>query len=561
MPWKPSVPGEVPTLGWSAIDWMTANLARPALGWYEPFRPTREQEDFILRWYELDPVSCEFRYRRGLLGRPRGWGKSPILGALAIFEALGDCLPAGWDAGGQPVGRPWLEYRTPLVQIAAVSEDQTRNTWQPLREMLSEDAPVLDNYPGLDPMETFVALPGRGRIEQVTASATTQKGAPATFVVMDQTEEWRRSNGGLRLAHTLRTNATKNGGRTLESPNAYVTGENSVAEQSAEFAKKIAEGRTRATGLLWDHREAPPETDLADRDSLVAGLRVAYGDSSAHPGGCVIHDPPCEPGWVQLDPIVHQVWDPATDPVMARADFLNQIRHASDAWIGRESLQLAYTDARLSEGDMVVLGFDGSRGRNRGKADATALVACRVTDGLLSELGVWEPPDGPGGEDWLPSPVEVDHTLERAFGRFHVVGFYADPSGWTEQVATWEARWGRLLQVKASRQSPVAAWPRGKDSQVVEYVERLRQAIANGEARHDGSPALVRHILNARRRQARTGYLLYKEFPDSVHKIDAAYAAVMAWKARIDALSQGWGNVPGGGGGGRAPAYRQAAYR
>ena len=36
----------------------------------------------------------------------------------------------------QPVGKPWAEVRTPLVQIAAVSEEQTKNTWSPLLEML-----------------------------------------------------------------------------------------------------------------------------------------------------------------------------------------------------------------------------------------------------------------------------------------------------------------------------------------------------------------------------------------------------------------------------------------
>ena len=82
MPWQPSEPGEIPTLGWSAIDWMVDNLAQPARGWYEPFTPTLEQEDFILRWYSLDPTTGRFPFRRGLLGRPRGWGKSPLLASL-----------------------------------------------------------------------------------------------------------------------------------------------------------------------------------------------------------------------------------------------------------------------------------------------------------------------------------------------------------------------------------------------------------------------------------------------------------------------------------------------
>lgn len=55
MPWKPSVPGEVPTLGYDVIDWISEFLAAPDRAGYEPFVLYREQEDFVLRFYELDP--------------------------------------------------------------------------------------------------------------------------------------------------------------------------------------------------------------------------------------------------------------------------------------------------------------------------------------------------------------------------------------------------------------------------------------------------------------------------------------------------------------------------
>lgn len=55
------------------------------------------------------------------------------------------------------------------------------------------------------------------------------------------------------------------------------------------------------------------------------------------------------------------------------------------------------------------------------------------------------------------------------------------------------------------------------------------------------SPALIRHLLNARRRTTRNGYLLYKSYPDSPDKIDAAYAAVLAYRAYLDALAAGVG--------------------
>ncbi|WP_233424842.1 hypothetical protein [Mycolicibacter heraklionensis] len=472
---------------------------------------------------------------------------------MAVVEGLADVVPDGWDSAGQPVGKPWRSIKTPLVHIAAVSEEQTRNTWQPLLEMV-RNGPVLDAYPGLDPLDTVVFLP-RGEIRQITTSARTTKGAPIVFATLDQTEEWVPSNNGQALAQAIRTNAAKNGGRTLESPNAFIPGQNSVAEKSAEYAADIREGRARNDGLLYDHREAPADTEMSDVESLTWGLRVAYGDSSAHPDGCVIHDPPCPPGHSELDPLIDQVFDPASDVQQLRADLLNQITHASDAWVSSpEWGAVIAADKIVRDGDVIVLGFDGSLGRVKGKADATALIGCRVRDGHLFEIGprsVWEPPrremstrdrKKTGDQSiWRPPVAEVDATVRLAFQRFTVVGFYADPSGWAEQIAKWEARFGAQLKVKASGESKIAAWPRGKNTNAVEVVKRLHSAIVNAECTHDGSAALTRHVLNARRRQTRAGYLLYKAFADSPDKIDAAYAAVMAWKARNDAVAAGLG--------------------
>ncbi len=543
MPWKPTAPGEVPTLGWYVLDWMTEYLAAPARGEYEPFVPYREQEDFILRWYEIDPTTGRFRHQRGLLGRSRGWGKSPLLASLAIVEGLADVLPDGWDADGQPVGRPWSTVRTPLVHIAAVSEDQTRNTWQPLLEMV-RNGPVLDSY-RVDAMDTFVALP-RGRIEQITASARSTKGAPVTFAVLDQTEEWVPSNGGPRLAQTIRTNAAKNGGRTVESPNAFIPGEGSVAEGSAAYAQAIREGRTRAEGLLYDHREAPADTDMSDRESLVAGLRVAYGDSSGHEGGCVLHDPPCEPGHVDLDALVATIWDPETDVQIARSDFLNQITSASNQWIGRpewnaRAAQIAAPGAPgLTPGDTIALGFDGSRRRKRGVTDATALVACRVSDGLVHPLGVWEQPDGPAGDDWQVPTDEVEALVGEVFRDYRVVAFYADPAKWESSIARWEAVHGARLKVKASRSNPITWWMTGgRGAIVTRALDGFLEAVLNGPLIHSGATVLTRHVLNARRRPTPGGYGVFKQHPDSVNKIDAAVAAVLAWQARTDAVAAG----------------------
>ena len=541
MPWKPSEPGEVPTLGWYVLEWMTAMLARPAVDEYEPFIPYLEQEDFILRWYEIDPTTGRFKYDRGLLGRSRGWGKSPILGGLCLVEALADVLPDGWDADGQPVGRPWTTIRTPLIHVAAVSEDQTSNTWQPMLEMLG--GPVMDEYPGIEPFDTVVNLP-RGKIERRTSSGRTVKGAPTTFAVLDQTEEWVPSVGGPALAQKIRTNTAKNGGRTLESPNAYIPGENSVAEDSARFAMAIREGRAQAAGLLWDHREAPADTDLSDRESLTVGLRHAYGDSSGHPDGCVLHDPPCAPGHVDLDAQINVIWDPATDVQTARSDYLNQITHASDSWLSSPEWlscgPLRDAEPRIIDRrEPITLGFDGSRSRTRGKTDATALVGCTVADGHVFLIRAWEHPDNV--DQWQVPTAEVDAEVRETMESRNVVGFYADPAKWESYVADWESRYAKRLKVGRPGH-PIEWWMTGgRSGLVAKALEQFHTAVIEGEMTHDGSSVLTRHVLNARRKIRNGTLQIAKKHPDSEEKIDAAVAAVLAWQARIDALAKGLG--------------------
>lgn len=561
MPWKPSEPGEVPTLGYGVIDWIAENLAHPAAVDYEPYVLYREQEDFILRFYQLDPLAPNpfdrsltgrRKIKRGLLGRPRGWSKSPLLAAITIAECLADVVPDGWDADGQPVGRPWMDLRTMLAQVTAVSEEQTGNTWRPLLRML--EGPVIDNYPGLEPLGTFVNLPD-GRIEPRTAAARSIKGAPATFAVLDQTEEWVQSNGGVHLAETIRDNVAKVNGSTIESPNAFVPGDGSVAESTAAFAASIKEGRALAEGLLYDHREAPPDTDMYERESVTLGLRVAYGDASGHPDGCLIHEPACPPGHFDIESAIVRIWDPDYEPQAARANFLNQITHAASSWVSQPLWASRFAfDGRepavrpVSDGDIVTLGFDGSRGRFKGKPDATALIGCRVSDGHIFELGVWEAADGPAGEGWTPPLVEIEAAIDRAFSLYKIAAFYADPAkDWRSYVNAWEAKYAnRLLKgasgqpVRVTRDHPFEWWMTGGRSGLVQRaIEALRGAIENGDMSHDGSWALTRHVLQTHRELKGGKLRLRKEHDYSIKKIDAAVAAVLAWQARLDAVAAG----------------------
>jgi hypothetical protein len=540
--WKPSFPGERPTLGWLVLDWIEENLVvpdGPSMG--EPLTFTREQAQFVLELYEVDPTftSGAIRgrslvnarlVRRAVLSRPKGWGKSPLVAALCMVEALGPVVLDGWDADGQPVGRPWtsLGFKA-KVQIVAVSEDQTANTWEPLLEM-ARSGPVFDNYQ-IEPLESFVNVPN-GRIEPVTSSGTSREGFRPVFSALDQTESWTPTNGGRKLAATIRRNLGKVNGCSVETPNAFEPGVGSVAEQSFAAHEKQSEGHTRiATGMLFDHREAPPDTDPTDEESLRAGLSFVYGDSLDVNGG-----------WAPVDRLVAEYWDPDTDPQDARRFYLNQITHASDSLISQPDWKgLADATKVIADRDLVTMGFDGSRGRAKGKPDATALIGCRVEDGHLFELGVWEAPDGPGQELWSPPIAEIEAAVADAFRRFDVAAFYCDPAkDWRSHVNNWEATYGRKTQVKVSADHPFEWWMTGGRSGLVQRaIEQFEGAVRNSDLTHDGSYRLTAHVLQTRRR-VRSGKLtVAKEHDYSSRKIDAAVAAILAYQARLDAIAKG----------------------
>lgn len=537
MGWKPSEPGERPTLGWLVLDWIEDHLIvpdGPSAG--DPLTFTREQAEFVLRLYEVDPtfegppirgrslVNGRLT-RRAVLSRPKGWGKSPLVAALCLAEALAPVVLDGWDADGQPVGREWhtLGFK-PKVQIVAVSEDQTANTWDPLLEM-ARNGPVIDAY-DIEPLETFVNVP-RGRIEPVTSSGTSREGFRPVFSALDQTESWTHSNGGVKLAATIRRNLGKVNGCSVETPNAFIPGMGSVAEASFAAVKAQDEGRTKiASGMLFDHREAPPDTDPNDEESLRRGLAVAYGDSADVNGG-----------WVPLDRIVAEYWDPDSDPQMSRLYFLNQITHATDSWISQPEWAARFDASKvIADGDTVVLGFDGSRRRSHATTDATALIGCRVEDGHIFQVKVWEEPPNPPA-DWQVPLAEVDAAVRTAFDRWNVVGFYADPKLWESTIASWEATYGPKLKVKMSRDHPIEWW--FTPTKIVAATEQFHSAVVDGQLTHDGASELTSHVLNARRRPSRQGIQIAKEHPESPRKIDAAIAAILAWQARLDAVAKG----------------------
>jgi hypothetical protein len=516
----------IATAGPDVLAWCETVLVQPDgdhAG--QPWQWRESQARFVAWWYALRPDGG-YLWRRGQVVLPKGAGKSPMIAALACVELAGPVRFARWADDGSPV---MAAEPSPHVKLSALSLGQATDATFGLALAMLDSPSAAREIPGLDAGLTRIRT-RRGELSPATARAPSKEGPRYTFVALDESHLWAQANGGHQLAAALRRGLAKTGGRSLEASNMWVSGSESVAEATARYAAAVLAGEHAGDGVLRWQPSVRCE-DLADEDELRAALAALYADSP----------------WIDIGRLMAEVLDGATHPADARRYYLNQPGSADDAWVRADQWWAREDRSRpLADGDTVVLGFDGSRGRARGNADATALVAVRVDDGHVALVGCWQAAEH--DRDWQAPEELVDAAVRDAFHRYRVAGMYADPSGWQSWIGEWERSYGRRLKVRARGDHPMYFWA-SRASEMARALAAFEEAVTCGDLTHDGSYRLSEHVLNARRNPLpRAGLQISKEYPDSPRKIDCAVAAVLAWRGRLDALASKTGTpTPGRG--------------
>ncbi|WRQ08745.1 hypothetical protein JDBV09_00100 [Mycobacterium phage mika] len=310
------------TLGFYAIAWIEHFLVHgPGDVQGQPVELDDEFATFILKAYALHPDGSR-KVRRAFLSRPKGRSKSGLAAMIECFEALGECRFDHWaepgelsDWGyeyepGEPVGRR-LTYVEALN--VATEEGQAGNTYDAVYYMLHPETcsqELLDYFGPIDAGLTRVNLPdARGFIEPVTASNDSKDGGKSTFIVADETHLWTPPTAGKfklgKMHQTMVRNLLKRkvaSGWMLETSTMYAEGEQSVAEGTHDYAKRIAASGRDDGQLLFDHRQASDHWDLEDRGQRLKALREAYGPAAE---------------WMDLEAIA-DYWD---DPQASHAEF------------------------------------------------------------------------------------------------------------------------------------------------------------------------------------------------------------------------------------------------
>ena len=486
-------------------------------------------------------------YDSAFTSRAKGRAKSELAAFEVLFEAFGPCRFLDFAKGGEVF--EWRDFRYeyqpgepmgkkiiyPFIRCLATEEGQAGNTYDNVYFNLTS-GPLGDglasNVAGL----TRTILPDGGEIVPSTAASASKDGGKETHAVFDESHLYNTPDLR-RMYKTVRRNMAKRKDAepwSHETSTMYLPGEGSVAEQTHDLAKMIMEKRTKRARLYFNHVQASPITDLGDEVLLTAALKETYGPFAEV---------------MDLRRIMDEILDPRNDPQDSRRYYLNQPTSSSDAWLTDSEWKACADSTKvIAKTDAITLGFDGSKSRKRGLADATAIVACRVSDGHTWLYAAWEePPNWHAPADdptsvWEVPGNEVDSAINTAFKEHNVVGFYGDPAKWESYFAKWEAKYGVKVKVKASVKHAFEWWiNQGRSFLVTRAIDQMHTAIVERQMTHDGGFTLTRHVLNARRRKGPSGIWISKEHPDSENKIDASWAMICAHAARLDALTKGIG--------------------
>ena len=513
-----------PTLGPQIIDWMEAFLVfGPGDIRGKPAKLDAEKRAFVTRSYEVypkgHPQAGRRRFKRVAISIRKGLAKSEFLAWIAAVELHkdGPVRCDGFDASGNPVGRPVAD---PYIPLIAYTEEQSDELGYSALKCVLEEGPLARDFDiGL---MRILRKDGKGRAVSLAGSPDARDGARTTAQWLDETHRMVLARQ-VQAFTTMLNNIPKRMGSdawTLETTTAYSPGENSIAERTHEYAKLVAGGTVTDPRLFFFHRQAGDQHDLDTEEGARAAVLEASGPAAA---------------WADILELRRA---PDTDLSYWERVWCNRIIRQSDhafdvkLW-AQQATPDRYPDGRPPKGAWVVFGFDGSRSN-----DATALIGTEITTGYQWVEGLWERP-AHAPEDWTVPVPEVTAVLEASFQRWQVWRVYCDPPYWETPISEWAGHWGDkvILEWPTYRQRPMAFALRG-------YIA----AIAGGELTHSGDPRMARHIGNAVRRplqlrddDGRPFFLVSKERPDSPNKMDAAMGGCLSWECRTDALTAGVG--------------------
>jgi len=457
----------------------------------QPFRLRTWERGVLDRIYELRPDGRR-RYRRVLLGLPKGSGKSELAAAIGCAELDGLVVCAGFDDQGRPLGQRRL---SPDVPIAAASLEQANHVFGAAKTMVTQGGLRTRCHP----FDLEIQLKRRpGSLYRVAAVAGANDGGKHSCFIADEVHEWM---AGLERVHLVLSNNCEKRADSWEL-NISTAGwdRTSLLGKLYDHGLRVAAGEEADDEFLMIWHEAPKDCDLSTPAAVDAAVRSAY---------------PAGADYVPLANIVRRFREIPEHEF--RRYYLNQWTAAPTHWIPADVWALQARPATVvPTGTRIAVGFDGSYNR-----DSTALMGCTLdTPAHLFVLGCWERP-GHAPKDWTVPRAEVLARIDQVLADYQVVGFGADD--------TFGRIWSMDLEALAQKGVAIVEWPTRSQARMAPAAGAFYGALKDGRLTHDGDARLTAHVAHCVTKGTRWGLVPVKESQDSPRRIDLAIAAVIAY--------------------------------
>ena len=474
-----------------------------------------------------------FVYRRSQIIGPQKLGKGPWSAGIVALEAVGPVIFGGWagkgdgyactDHGcgggweyeylpGEPMG---IRQPSPLIQVTAVSQDQAKNVFRPLRAMITL-GPLSDLLLVRGDHIKIVGAhddPELDRIDMVTSSGSSRLGNPISFALQDESGKATKQNKMVDVYETQRRGAAGMGGRTMETTNPWDPSENSVAQRT---------WNSKAEDIFRYWRRPPENLSYANKRERHRIHKYVYFGSP----------------WVDIASIDAEAAELfEEDPAQAERFFGNRDVAGSGTWLKTGVFEAkAVPPVEVKPRTKVGLGFDGSDNNDYTGIRLSTLDFYHFTPtyGDDRRPTLWRPT----GDPLRIARDEVRAAFHTIMTDFDVVRGYLDPEFWETEIDELAGRYGEKKFIK---------WPTYRIGPMWSALERYRTdllAPAGEGITHDGDREVTEHAKHAvmrarnvdpitRRRQ----YILGKS--EDHLKFDYLMSDVLAHEAAADAVAAG----------------------
>jgi phage terminase large subunit-like protein len=445
-----------------------------------PFKLAGWQQRFLREFYRRDAKGRRI-YRLGVLGVPRGNGKTPLAAGLGLYE-----LVSRADA--------------PEVYFAAASKEQAGIGLEFARSFV-EPGPLADWVT----VKSVLSCPSRrASMRVISADGRLQHGRAPAAAIVD--ELW-----ALETAREQQTYIALNSA-LHKREDAYL-----LAITTAGYDKQSLLGRIYEAALDW------PEVTTSEDGCLTIASDEEQGQLLWWYGAPEHADLEDErvwravnpAAWIQLRDLRRQLHDPALAELEFRRLHLNQWTAAREAWLPAGTWEALRSDAEIPAGAEIYIGVDIGLHH-----DTSAVVwAHRFADGrIVLRCQVWSVNDKAAAHEFVRGGemrLELVERFIRELGRRCRIREIAyDP--------TYFARSAQLLADEGF--TLIEFLPAGNP--MLEAYQGFFQACSERTITHDGDSVLAGHVAAAAARRTERGWKLYKL--KATAPFDACVAAVLA---------------------------------